>query len=51
MNTSIKGKKSDGERDPLEEKNPGKGEKEVYNAPRTLFEDLDPTTHTNERLS
>ena len=51
MNTSIKGKESDGERDPLEEKNPRKGENEVYNAPRTPSEDLDPTTHTNGRLS
>ena len=52
MNTSIKGKESEEERDP-----PGGGKilerekKEGYNAPRTLPEDLDPATHTKGRLS
>ena len=52
MNTSIKGKESKREGDP---RGGGKilqrGEKEGYNAPRTLSEGLDPTTRTNGRLN
>ena len=52
MNTSIKGKESEGERDPpeKEEKILQKGEWEGYCAPRTQSEDLNPTTHTNGML-
>ena len=54
MNTSIKGKESEGEGVPPQRKreNPEKrGEEEGYDVPRTLSEDLDPTTRTNGRLS
>ena len=52
VDTSIKGKESEGERDPRKEgKILQKGEREGYYAPRTLSEDLNPTTRTNGRLS
>ena len=51
-NTSIKGRDSEGERIPRGgEKILQKGEKEGYNAPRTLSEDLNPTTRINGKLS
>ena len=54
-NTSIKGKESEEERGalpPLEKEKSCKGEKKGrVQASRTLSEDLNPVTHSNERLS
>ena len=51
MNTSIKGKESEVKSgSPRRRKNQTKGEKEGYNAPRMLSEDLDPTALNNVAL-